>query len=138
MDRRRLPRVQVAHKLRTESWLHMVQGRQRIGPEAHQVLVSLIQGHARDTRMAWVVCLHPGGEQGGLARACGGRYQGERASDPLIEQTRQARTGDELMRGGRYEELGRYQRCLPRHLVLVTLHSGRRAFLRWWMVRRDC
>src|SRR5258708_32554938 len=111
----------------------MVQGRERIGPEAHQVIVSLIQGHPRDTRMAWLMCLHPGGEQGGLARACGGRYQGERASDPLIEQTGQARTGDELMRGGRYEELGRYQRRLPRHLFLSTLHPARGAFLRCGM-----
>src|SRR5258708_15075223 len=40
--------------MRSESWLHMVQGRERIGPEAHQVIVSLIQGHPRDTRMAWL------------------------------------------------------------------------------------
>ena len=121
---RGLLRVQVAHKLSTESWLHVVQGREDIGPEADQVIVPLIQGHPGHTRMIFFSRMHPGREQGGLAKACRGRDQGERAPAPLIEQTRQARTRDEGRREGGHEEFGGEQLLIQPVVPLAGREEG--------------
>ena len=67
---------------------------------------------------------HPGRDEGGFAKASRRRDQGELLREPLVEQIRQPRAGDERMRRSRHEELGRYEGRLPRRPFLVALHRG--------------
>ena len=96
----RLLRLQIGQQLSTETWLHGIQCRERIGPEERRLIIVLVQGnpgHQGSLRFHLWERLHPGREQGGLAEASGSRDEGEFASQAVIEQGGQLGARDEGM-----------------------------------------
>ncbi len=82
----RLLRLQIGQQLSTETWLHGIQCRERIGPEERRLIIVLVQGNPGHQGSLRFHRLHPGREQGGLAEASGSRDEGEFASQAVIEQ----------------------------------------------------
>ena len=102
----------------------LIQRAEHRGPEAHGIIVSLIQGDPGHPRLVLRQRAYPGRDQRGFAKARRSGDQDELLLATLVEQSRQARTGDKRVQRGRDEKLGRYQGLLPRRPALVTLHCG--------------
>jgi hypothetical protein len=84
-----------------------IQRSDHIGPEAYRVIILFIQGDPGHVEILCRERMHPGGEQGGLAEAGGGRDEGEVTLKAGREQqVCQTRASNQGMRGRWNEEFG--------------------------------